>query len=119
MALVYDLKTIGTKDWYTWGAQLLVADQQADGSWQGEFAGRGCDTCFALLFLRRANPVSDLTEILRRAGIRPEAGPDTATYTPPAAKPGQYRPQAYGEIRRFAGHLGQVVGVGFSPNGHQ
>jgi hypothetical protein len=61
MAVVYDLKTIGAKDWYTWGAQLLVANQAADGSWQGEFASGGCDTCFALLFLKRANVAEDLT----------------------------------------------------------
>jgi hypothetical protein len=65
MAVVYDLKTIGGKDWYVWGAQLLVADQGPDGSWQGEFAAGGCDTCFALLFLKRANVAEDLTANLK------------------------------------------------------
>src|SRR5205807_527623 len=31
MAVLFDLKTIGNKDWYVWGAQLLVASQGQDG----------------------------------------------------------------------------------------
>jgi hypothetical protein len=63
MAVVYGLedKKIGTKDWFGWGAELLLYNQQADGSWTGEFAAGGCDTCFALLFLKRANVATDLT----------------------------------------------------------
>jgi len=64
MAVIYNLKTIGGKDWYEWGKELLLANQQADGSWQGEFAEGGCDTCFALLFLQRVNVASDLTIIV-------------------------------------------------------
>lgn len=40
---------IGGRDWYTEGAKSLVASQRDDGSW-----GEPWDTCFALLFLRRA-----------------------------------------------------------------
>ncbi|MGH7169061.1 MAG: hypothetical protein ACRELG_02135, partial [Gemmataceae bacterium] len=61
VAVALDLKTIGKKDWYAWGAPLLLANQQADGSWQGNSADCGADTCFALLFLKRANLVADLT----------------------------------------------------------
>jgi hypothetical protein len=65
MAVVYDLKTIGNKDWYLWGAQILLANQQPDGSWQSDCPGGGCDTCFALLFLKRANVAHDLTATLK------------------------------------------------------
>src|SRR5262249_1355787 len=65
VALAYDLKTIGKKDWYAWGADLLVADQTPDGSWAGQYGQGGCDTCFALLFLRKANLARDLSASLR------------------------------------------------------
>jgi hypothetical protein len=65
MAVALDLKTIGKKDWYGWGAEILLENQNGDGSWSGDYAGGGVDTCFALLFLRRANLVSDLTVSLK------------------------------------------------------
>ncbi len=61
VAVALDLKTVGDKDWYAWGAEILLANQQGDGSWQGSYGDCGADTCFALLFLRRANLVPDLT----------------------------------------------------------
>jgi hypothetical protein len=64
VAVAFNLDTIGRKDWYGWGAEILIANQAADGSWAGEFAGAP-DTCFALLFLRRSNLARDLTASLR------------------------------------------------------
>jgi hypothetical protein len=64
MAVLYDLEKIGGRDWYSWGAEILVHNQKSDGSWQGEFRDGGCDTCFALLFLRRSNVAPDLTKKL-------------------------------------------------------
>ena len=61
VAVALGLETIGKKDWYGWGSDVLLANQQQDGSWRGEYAAWGADTCFALLFLRRANLASDLT----------------------------------------------------------
>lgn len=61
VAVALDLKTIGKKDWYAWGAEILLANQQDDGSWQGSYGDCGADTCFALLFLKRANLATDLT----------------------------------------------------------
>ena len=40
--------------------------QNPDGSWRERFPGVP-DTCFALLFLQRANIVKDLTDKLRQA----------------------------------------------------
>ncbi len=48
-AVFYGLKTIGGHDWYREGAEFLIRDQQDDGGW-----GSIEQTCFALLFLRKA-----------------------------------------------------------------
>ncbi len=64
VAVAYGLPTIGNKDWYAWGAEILVANQNGDGSWEGEFGG-DADTCFALLFLKRANLARDLSANLK------------------------------------------------------
>jgi hypothetical protein len=65
MARVYDLKTIGNKDWYAWGAQILVNNQQGNGSWHSDCPMGAADTSFALLFLKRANVAQDLTDRLK------------------------------------------------------
>jgi hypothetical protein len=66
VAVIFDLNTIGDKDWYSWGAEVLLANQEEDGSWSnGEFREGNSDTCFALLFLRRANLAQDLTTSLK------------------------------------------------------
>jgi hypothetical protein len=65
VATALDLKTIGKRDWYAWGAEILLANQQADGSWQGNYATCGADTCFALLFLKHSNLTPDLTALLK------------------------------------------------------
>jgi HEAT repeat protein len=59
--LALDLDTIGGKDWYEWGSELILANQAQDGSWQADHARYRADTCFALLFLKRANLVRDLS----------------------------------------------------------
>jgi hypothetical protein len=67
VGMLFNLRTIGNKDWYRWGAQMLVDSQQGNGSWtRGAYHGASpaLDTCFALLFLKRANLAKDLTEKL-------------------------------------------------------
>jgi hypothetical protein len=59
MAVVYDLKKVGKTEWYVWGAKQLVEKQNSQGAWQGIHGA--ADTCFALLFLKRANVAKDLT----------------------------------------------------------
>jgi hypothetical protein len=44
---------------------VAVLTQLNDGSWSGDYATGGADTCFALLFLRRANLANDLTVMLK------------------------------------------------------
>lgn len=68
VGMLYDLKTIEGKDWYAWGAQALLANQNGNGSWgSAPYTGANplANTCFALLFLKRCNLVPDLTENLR------------------------------------------------------
>jgi hypothetical protein len=65
VAVLYSAPKIGGKDWYQWGAELLVDNQSDDGSWScGNYWGSNpwADTAFALLFLKRANLVQDLSD---------------------------------------------------------
>jgi hypothetical protein len=67
VAVLYNLRTIGNKDWYDLGARSLLDAQEADGHWSmGYYFGSSppLDTCFAVLFLRRSNLVRDLSERL-------------------------------------------------------
>ena len=71
VAVLYSLPTIGDKDWYRWGAQILVRNQEVGGNWaNGLYIGTSppLDTCLALLFLKRANLVKDLTARLPFTG---------------------------------------------------
>jgi hypothetical protein len=64
VAVLYNLPTISGKDWYRWGAQVLVRNQQSEGFWAGGlFLGFNppLDTSLALLFLKRSNLAKDLT----------------------------------------------------------
>jgi hypothetical protein len=68
VAVLYDIQKLGKKDWYLWGAEILICHQRGDGSWDldGGYAGQHpvVNTCFALLFLKRANLTPDLSKRL-------------------------------------------------------
>ncbi len=87
MAVIYDLKEIGGRDWHRWGAEVILANQKRDGSWAERFSGVP-DTCFALLFLKRANVVKDLTAKLRliRAGTNAAVAPAPGGAPPQPAR---------------------------------
>ncbi len=64
VGMLYGLPKINDKDWYHWGAEALLETQMKDGNWaNGGYhqAMPNTDTCFALLFLKRANLAKDLT----------------------------------------------------------
>jgi len=61
VCVLLGLETLGKKDWYNWGAEILLKNQGQDGMWRGEYAEIGADTCFALLFLKKVNLMRDLT----------------------------------------------------------
>jgi hypothetical protein len=71
--ILYGTETIGKHEWYPAGAKAILDAQKPDGSWlawpkdKESFMGGnpGWDTCFAILFLRRA--------------ARPLERPDVAT----------------------------------------
>jgi hypothetical protein len=68
VAVLYHLDRIEHKDWYAWGRKVLLDHQEQNGSWSGgTSAGNNpiLDTCFALLFLKRANLAPDLTTKLQ------------------------------------------------------
>jgi hypothetical protein len=53
--MLYDTALIGNHDWYLDGARELLAAQAANGSWDAShFKKPTWDTCFAILFLKRA-----------------------------------------------------------------
>jgi hypothetical protein len=73
VGVMYNLRTFGDKDggkdWYGWGAELILDRQNNDGSWSmGGYHGTTpqIDTCFALLFLKRANLAKDLSTKIER-----------------------------------------------------
>jgi len=65
--VLFNRRETAGKDWYPWGAELLLDHQGNDGSWKGGTYPAAipiADTCFALLFLKRANLAKDLTKKL-------------------------------------------------------
>jgi hypothetical protein len=78
VGVLYNLKTIGDKDWYAWGVETLLAHQKANGSWLCDnYAGSTSpvDTCLALLFLKRSNLIKDLSDKLERTLEVSDPGP--------------------------------------------
>ena len=72
VCVLLDLNTLAKRNWYDWGAEILLSNQRAEGYWDdsrysGSYPGHNpvTDTCFALLFLKRANLAPDLSDNLR------------------------------------------------------
>ena len=72
VAMLYDLPTLGDKEWYRWGAESLVTNQEPGGEWlkratlgPKDFVivnyGPVLNTAFALLFLKHSHPMKELT----------------------------------------------------------
>jgi len=68
VCMLYEIHTIGNKDWYRWGAEALVSNQDDMGGWFKKDSYPGAappiDTSFALMFLKRANLAKDLSAYL-------------------------------------------------------
>jgi hypothetical protein len=68
VAVLYNLRTLGTLDWYPAGVELLLPLQRDDGSWgpagTNSLEESAVSTSFALLFLKRSNLARDLTRRL-------------------------------------------------------
>jgi hypothetical protein len=78
VAVIYGLRTIGGTDWYAWGAEILIVGQEDNGGWRNQH-GMAADTCFALLFLKRANVAQDLTKVLQGLGGARDPGAPPGT----------------------------------------
>jgi hypothetical protein len=64
VAVIYDVVKLDQKDWYLWGAEILLCHQKGEGDWDdGGYPGEHAvlNTAFALLFLKRANLTPDLS----------------------------------------------------------
>ncbi|MCS7047297.1 MAG: hypothetical protein NZO58_13140, partial [Gemmataceae bacterium] len=106
VAVAYDLEKIGGKDWYAWGAPIIVAHQRDDGSWREAHPGVP-DTCFALLFLRRANVAADLTVRLQELALPKTVG-ERSRPTSDASRTGDTygrRPDLEASQRQAAGFV--------------
>jgi hypothetical protein len=93
VGMIYSVPHMGGVDWYQVGAATILRAQQPDGMWQARTMGSvtltpEINTCFAVLFLRRANFAHDLTANLRNknsqttirsGGEKGEPLPDPAT----------------------------------------
>jgi hypothetical protein len=76
VGVLYGLQKIGGSDWYAWGADFLLRKQSKGGEWKGSHyhgASPTLDTCFALLFLKRANFTHDLTTKIESLKIVPQS----------------------------------------------
>ena len=88
LCMVCDLKTVAGRDWYPWGANLLVANQNDDGSWPTEgICGPRVDTCLAVLFLKRVNVAKDLTAQLKMIAPIKDLSPEKIKYISPGETP--------------------------------
>lgn len=70
VAMLYNLSTIGDKEWYRWGAEILVTNQGSGGWWPDpprnskyfvSNYGLTLNTAFAVLFLKHSHPMRELT----------------------------------------------------------
>jgi hypothetical protein len=54
--ILYGVESIGAHNWYFEGARVLLQNQNGDGSWgkRAEVEENTWDTCFAILFLKKA-----------------------------------------------------------------
>ena len=88
LCMVCDLKTVAGRDWYAWGANLLVAYQNDDGSWSDAgICGQRVDACLAVLFLKRVNVAKDLTAQLKMIAPIKDFSPDKLKYVSPGDTP--------------------------------
>ena len=122
-------KLDGDVDWFKQGADALIKSQKTDGSWPADKPEASLsDTCFASLFLRKANLGSDITRLLqgqpeKAFGIlnRPEVPrEDTLQDILKSAKPGDIiRVDGNGPFKtshdEFSSDITIQAGFGYEP----
>lgn len=91
VAVIYGLAKIGTVDWYTVGATVIVMHQLPGGTWKGRYSA-DIDTSFALLFLQRSNLASDLSTVLKHRQQTTMTARETRVDEKPASATVEHRP---------------------------
>jgi hypothetical protein len=101
IAVLYDVATLDKKDWYRWAAEILISNQQQDGSWKdGGFPeGEKAVVCtpLAILVLQRANLTPDLSKklIIDSSALTAKVNePKTPVPPPPPPPPPKTEPPA-------------------------
>ncbi|MGE5193007.1 MAG: hypothetical protein ACM3U2_10935, partial [Deltaproteobacteria bacterium] len=101
VGVLLGLEKIGETEWFKKGADALLKTQKEEGGWPTAWADTDkdglADTCFALLFLRKANLGSDISRLLEGEkpqkfevlGRIPAARFDTIQEAVADAKPGE------------------------------
>lgn len=96
IAVLYDVATLDKKDWYRWAAEILIANQEQDGSWKdaGIPGGAPSDkpticTPLAILVLQRANLTPDLSKklIIDSSALTAKVNEPTTPPPPPPPMP--------------------------------
>jgi hypothetical protein len=132
VGVLLGMEEIGETKWFQKGAEGLLKSQKEDGGWPTAWAETDkdglSDTCFALLFLRKANLGSDISRLLEGehaqkfliVGRKPAARFDTIEEAVEAAQPSEIiRIEGNGPYR--IGHLELTknvtiqAGFGYAP----
>jgi hypothetical protein len=89
VGVTYSLTVIGGHKWHDLGAKCLIRHQRQDGTWSNDY-GPLVDTCFALMFLKKANLARDLSATLLKKPGQPSmrAGGDKPDPEPKAEATG-------------------------------
>jgi hypothetical protein len=65
--MLYGTEKLGSHEWYPEGVKFLLEEQKDNGSWGDRGGGQLVETCFAILFLRRATrPLVETTNPFRK-----------------------------------------------------
>jgi hypothetical protein len=70
VGVTYSLSVIGGYKWHELGSTVLLLHQKPDGTWSNNY-GPVIDSCFALMFLKRANLTRDLSSALAKKPSQP------------------------------------------------
>ncbi|MGF1580893.1 MAG: hypothetical protein ACFCD0_16135 [Gemmataceae bacterium] len=89
MAVIYSMDKLRGRDWYNLGKAWVLTQQREDGSWRQKH-GVVVNTCFAMLFLLKANVAEDLTDkllLISGLGAENSVGRPELPWLPPHRRP--------------------------------
>jgi len=132
VGVLLGLEQIGETNWFQKGADGLLKSQKEDGGWPSAWVDTDkdglSDTCFAILFLRKANLGSDISRLLEGEhaqkfnilGRKPAARFDSIEEAVEAAEPGEtIRIEGSGPYKishlEFAKNVTIQAGFGYAP----